>query len=324
MSYLLDKKEKRKKIVITLSVVLVLLLLFEWRSAIWDGLSRSASAVFRPALSLGASISGEMSRWGVFLSTKSSLSAENDRLREELNAARASMENYNSLLAENNQLKEILGRTGQNRKRNLVLASILAGGDRSLYNTLLIDIGTAQGAKTGDMVFAYGSIPVGKIAEANGSSSKVVLFTSPGEKTLAFVRTGAAPIASAVRQLAKATADGASSTQSKDSSASAVSTGVQSSGTALSSGFGSGSPVPAGKNLQVELIGRGGGDFEMDVPRGVPIEIGAEAVLPGLTPYTLGKVAAVISDPRDAIQKFLLTAAVNVRELKFLEVEIKG
>jgi len=45
-------------------------------------------------------------------------------------------------------------------------------------------------------------------------------------------------------------------------------------------------------------------------------------VLPGITPYTLGIVQTILSDPRDSFQKALLVSPVNIFELKFVEVEI--
>ena len=71
----------------------------------------------------------------------------------------------------------------------------------------------------------------------------------------------------------------------------------------------------------MQVIGRGGGNFEMVLPRDFVLEKGAEAVLPGITPLVLGTVQTIISDPRDSFQKALLLSPVNIFELKFVEVE---
>lgn len=334
MSYLLDKKEKRKKTIIALSAAIILFLLFEWRSAVFSGLSGAAGSVFHSVLSVGNGFSEKTAGYGSYFASKNSLFQENQKLHSDLDSANARMDNYNTLLSENEKMKEILGRMAKNRK--LVIASIMAGADSSLYNTLIIDAGVSAGVSYGDTVFAYGDIPIGKVAEADAFSSKVVLFTGPGESTQAFIHTGALPA------LPQAPAESPSLSAS---SASGVSSGVMDSsagtssdahGGGLPSATADGNPPPSlsagakggaspssGKSLLVELSGRGGGNFEMEAPRDVSILVGAEAVMPGITPYVLGKVAAVISDPRDAIQKFLLTAPVNVRELKFVEVEVK-
>ena len=75
------------------------------------------------------------------------------------------------------------------------------------------------------------------------------------------------------------------------------------------------------KNIQMEIVGRGGGNFEMSLPRDVTVSYGAEAVLPGVTPYTIAKVGTIISDPRDSYQKALLASPVNIFELGFVELE---
>ncbi len=170
--------------------------------------------------------------------------------------------NYSSILDENLKIKEVLGR--KDGETRMVLAGILSKPNRSPYDTLIIDVGTEHGIVSGQRVFALGNIPIGSVSFAYPASSKVVLFSSPGEKTEAVLST---------------------------------------------------------KDVFVQLIGRGGGNFEMIMPRDFILEKGVEAVSPGLTPYVLGIVAGIISDPRDAFQKVLLRSPVNIQELKFVTVE---
>jgi len=73
----------------------------------------------------------------------------------------------------------------------------------------------------------------------------------------------------------------------------------------------------------MEVAGRGGGNFEMIVPRDFTIVKGDVALLPGIFPYVLGVVEIIISDPRDPFIKALLVSPVNIQELKFVEVEIQ-
>src|SRR3989344_6114197 len=75
-------------------------------------------------------------------------------------------------------------------------------------------------------------------------------------------------------------------------------------------------------SVSIKIIGRGGGNFEMILPRDIVLQKGDPAVLPGITPYVLGIIEIIISDPRDSFQKALLVSPVNIRELKFVEVEI--
>jgi len=79
--------------------------------------------------------------------------------------------------------------------------------------------------------------------------------------------------------------------------------------------------VISGKDTFMQIVGRGGGNFEMILPRDFVIENGTEVVLPGITPYTVATVQTIISDPRDSFEKALLASPVNIQELKFVEVE---
>ena len=79
--------------------------------------------------------------------------------------------------------------------------------------------------------------------------------------------------------------------------------------------------VVSGKNIFMDVVGRGGGNFEMVLPRDFMPVKGDQVVLPGITPYVLGIVETIISDPRDPFVKALLVSPVNVQELKFVEVE---
>ena len=77
----------------------------------------------------------------------------------------------------------------------------------------------------------------------------------------------------------------------------------------------------AGQDIFMEVIGRGGGNFEMILPRDLVLENGTEMLLPGIDSLVLGIAETIISDPRDAFQKALLVSPVNVQELRFVEVK---
>jgi cell shape-determining protein MreC len=79
--------------------------------------------------------------------------------------------------------------------------------------------------------------------------------------------------------------------------------------------------VISGQNVSMQTVGRGGGNFEMILPRDFVLAIGTEVDLPGVTPYILGTVQSILSDPRDAFQKALIASPINIQEQKFVEVE---
>ena len=262
MSYLLDKKIKRNKYFRYVIFVVVLFILIYFRSPIFRGLSYVASIIFHPVLTLGNNIGEKLSNTGAYFYSKNVLLLENEDLKSKLNEQEVRMANYNSTLDENLKTKEILGR--KDTKANMILASILSKPNQSPYDTLIIDVGAKDEILFGQRVFALGNIPIGRIAEVDVNSAKVILYSNPGEKT---------------------------------------------------------EVVVTGKDTFMQIIGRGGGNFEMILPRDFVLEKGMETVLPGITPYTVGIVQTIISDPRDAFQKALLASPVNIQELKFVEVE---
>jgi len=270
MSYLLDKKEKRKRFLRITIGVITFLILFYFRSGIFGGFSSVSQGFFRPVLVLGNGVGGRFKNLGAYFAWRSSLSLQNESLQSQLKDEETRILNYNAVLAENESLKETLGR--MNTEKSLVLAAILSKPNQSPHDTLVLDVGTARGIKARDMVFAFGNIPMGRIAEVYENSSKVILFSNAGEKTQAIVTTATAG--------------------------------------------------QADKNIFFELVGRGGGNFEMILPRDITLQKGDLVTIPGINPYTLAVVETVISDPRDPFTKALLSSPVNVQELKFVEVEI--
>ena len=268
MSYLLDKKIKRNKYFKYIIFVIVLFILIYFKNGIFRGLSYVSSVVFHPVLTLGNNIGGTFSGTSAYFYSKNSLLRENENLKLQLSEQEARMANYNSVLDENLKMKEILGRlsaqAGKITAVNMVLAGILAKPNQSPYDTLVIDVGAKDGILLGQKVFALGNIPIGRVAEVDASSAKVILYSNSGEKT---------------------------------------------------------EVVITGKDTFMQIIGRGGGNFEMILPRDFILDKGTEVVLPGITPYTVATVQTIISDPRDAFQKALLMSPVNISELKFVEVE---
>jgi len=266
MSYLLDKKVQRKKFLTVAFSLFIFCVLFYFRLSIWNGLSYVSHFVFSPILVLGNSISDKLGNLGYYFISKNSLYLENENLKAQILESQADRANYASVVADNASLKEILGR--KDSKMNMVLSAILSKPNQSPYDTLVIDVGTDEGLKVGDMVFAFGNIPIGRLGAVYPSSSKVVLFSTSGEKTQVVVGNN--------------------------------------------------------KRIFMEIIGRGGGNFEMTLSRDMSLLKGDQVVLPGIVPHVVGVVETIISDPRDPFQKALLTSPVNIQELKFVEVKVSA
>ena len=261
MSYLLDKKIKRNKIIKYTAFIIILVVLVYFRYSIFSGFSYVSHIVFRPILTVGNVIGEKLFETSSYFYSKKYLSLENENLKNNLNEMTNRMSNYNSVLDENLKLKEILERKIE--KSSMILATILSKPNQSPYDTLIIDIGAKSGIEEGQKVFASGDVPIGYIGLVYPNSAKVVLFSNPGEKI---------------------------------------------------------EGVVSGGDTFIQIVGRGGGNFEIVLPRDFVLEKGTEVVLPGIIPYTIAIVESTISDPRDSFQKVLLTSPVNIQELKFVEV----
>jgi len=98
-------------------------------------------------------------------------------LRAELASTTALIADRNALYQENLLLKAQFGRDAKVRS---VLASVLLRPPGTPYDTLVIDAGKKEGVKMGALVSAGGSAYIGTISEVFESTSRVLLFSSPG------------------------------------------------------------------------------------------------------------------------------------------------
>ncbi len=74
----------------------------------------------------------------------------------------------------------MLGRKSPESK--LILGVVLVKPNRSPYDTLVLDVGESSGIKIGQKVFADG-VSIGEVYETSEASSKMKLYSTPGEKT---------------------------------------------------------------------------------------------------------------------------------------------
>lgn len=123
--------------------------------------------------------------------SKHSLVLENQALRREIASRDAGALLLAALQAENSSLKEALGRPDEGRD---VLGVVLSRPPATMYDTLVLDVGTEQGVRPGDKVYADGSILIGDVAEAFRGSSKVSLFSTPGRSVPVLVGSSTAAV----------------------------------------------------------------------------------------------------------------------------------
>jgi cell shape-determining protein MreC len=73
-------------------------------------------------------------------------------------------------------------------------------------------------------------------------------------------------------------------------------------------------------NIDITLVGRGGGNFSAEVPHELAVELGATSVSKDIAPHVLAVFQKITSDPRDPFQTLLLASPINVNNLSFVQV----
>ena len=108
MSYLLDKKIKRKKFLNIVLGVFILIILFYFKSGIFGGLSGVSQILFRPILIVGNNLGEKFKSVGSYFVSKNYLYNQNQKLQAEVDFNNMRNANYDSVVADNASLKEIL------------------------------------------------------------------------------------------------------------------------------------------------------------------------------------------------------------------------
>jgi cell shape-determining protein MreC len=149
----------------------------------WSG--KFFNFVGKPVWEVEKSIGNVFYNTNYLFRTKSLITKENHNLIQELADTKLTMVDYQIVKNENDQLKETLGRIPV--PKNFVLGNILAKPNHSPYDTIIIDIGTNNGIKEGDLIYANGNVPIGNIGKVYSDTALVSLYTSPGQKTEGFM-----------------------------------------------------------------------------------------------------------------------------------------
>ncbi len=172
----------------------------------------------------------------------------------------AELTTLQQLQDENTALKAELGRGVD---QGGILATVMTLPNRTFYDTMLIDAGSADGIKVGDKVYAFNSIALGDISKVDDHDATVLLYSAPNRQT-------------------------------------------------------SGDAV--GTDVAVTLIGRGSGEYEVQMPRDVPFTIGSMISTQSTTPDSVAEIEKIITDPRDPFQRLLAKVPVNLQALKWVIV----
>jgi len=198
-----------------------------------------------------------------FLKSKKTLIEENKSLASRVNALEIQLLSKHAIAEENNDLKELLGRSVSSRG---ILGVVISKPNRSPYDTLLLDIGGEVGVAVGDKVFAHEEVAIGRIEAVYADMSRVKLFSSPGEEIEVMIGS---------------------------------------------------------EHVGAIAHGRGGGNFEVSLPRGVDVAEGDVISVPSISSEVLGVVEKIRAEPSDSFQTILFKNPVNMNELRFVLVVTK-
>ncbi len=73
-------------------------------------------------------------------------------------------------------------------------------------------------------------------------------------------------------------------------------------------------------NIDITLVGRGGGTFEVQVPHDLVVAPGTLAVSKELNQHIIGVLDTSDADPRDSFQTLIFSSPVNMSQLGFVQV----
>jgi len=90
--------------------------------------------------------------------------------------------------------KVILSELGQKKTHDVLLGRVLSLPPQSLYDTLIIDIGSTDGVQVGKKVFAGQQIVLGEIVEVFKTTAKAQLYSSPDQKYDVIIGTGSTSV----------------------------------------------------------------------------------------------------------------------------------
>ncbi len=131
-----------------------------------------------PFAYVGSGIKGIFGFGSTVFSSKAILVKENADLKMQLASTSAAVADRAALAAQNEHLLAQLGRIVAGKT---VIAGVLMRPPATPYDTLLLDAGTREGVTEGATVLS-GASAIGLVKDVYDTTSRVVLFSSPGNE----------------------------------------------------------------------------------------------------------------------------------------------
>lgn len=170
-------RNKNRRLKAVVAILLFAVLFFVFRTAPFKSF---VNKIALPFWKIDNYATGKFSDFFSILVSKKSLILDNKKLEEELSKANVELSLQKIIEKENNDLKTLLGRGDE--KRKVVLGIVLEKSGVTPFDVIIIDIGKVQAVQKGDKVLYDNAIEIGQIEEVFEHSSKVKLYSSPGQK----------------------------------------------------------------------------------------------------------------------------------------------
>jgi len=174
-----NPKSKNKKIFAGLVVVGVFVIIILLRYFAPTFVGNVTMFVATPIIKSGDITSSVGSAVIDLFTSKYKLQTENADLKNQIAELQVAQDRDKLLTQENTDLKTLLGRHSSNAS---VLASVISKPPLSLYDTIVVDVGSADKVAVGDKVIALGNVPIGSVHAVYAHTSIVELYSSSGQK----------------------------------------------------------------------------------------------------------------------------------------------
>lgn len=262
MSYVLKSRNKSgtgflKKLFISLCIFIIISLILLFSPSFFAGTLITASAPLWKASNI---IKTDTATNVGFFGSKMALVEENLALKAVLEDMRLKEIAYDALKEEYDSFKNSFGSL---KPEGYILAGVLVRPPQAPYDNLIVDSGSENGVRVGDLVFANNTIILGEVVEVYENKAKVELYSTSGKKNSGFIsRT----------------------------------------------------------ETSVDIEGRGGGDFEVAVPRDVVINESDVFVTSGISGYVIASVKFIDSKPTEAFQRVLSQSPANISQIRWVAI----
>ena len=188
----ISSNRRRKRVSARTAAFLIIVTIILCAGLLWR--DAAAGLVWRavsPLLSArNEAAAGSVGFFGQF-GNNAKLAGENALLKEALASSTARALDRDYLYAENLKLKQMLGRAVSDPT---LLSAVLMRPPGTPYGTLMLDTGKNDGVREGNLVASEGSAYIGRITSVYDTTSRVTLFSAPGQTYQGLLR-GEVPFA---------------------------------------------------------------------------------------------------------------------------------